>query len=549
MIVTVVIRECIERVVMHLLGPNEKMPIFTVEHPADETKGDYSSNIAMVMGGNPRENAEKIVGDLKKDRELGEVVDLEKICVAGPGFINFFLNDKYISSRLKLDDHFGESEWMKGKKVLVEYSSPNIAKRFSVGHFRSSLIGNAIYNLYKHSGARVTDDNHLGDWGTQFGMIIAAVKEWGFDWSVEKPVEKLEDLYVRYNKEIVNKPEFLDRAREEFSNLENGDEEARGIWQKSVEVSMKEFSEIYKKLDISFEHQNGESIYEKMMPAIIEECKDKKVAIEGEGGALIVPFEKDGKEYYPPAMLLKSDGSTTYFTRDLATVRKRLDDEDLKSDLYIYEVGSEQTMHFRQVFETVEKLGWATKNKFKHVQHGLLTLPEGKMSTRKGNTIKLEDLLGRAEEKSPELAISSVKYNELKRSPVMNYVFNWEEALSMEGNSAPYINYAYVRANKILQGKEISPKNMIFVGEEKDLARFLLRFILGEEVENAARNFAPQVMCAYIYELSKRFNGFYERNKVLGDPREEQRLALVLMVREVIKRGFQTLGIKVVEAM
>jgi len=515
--------------------------------------GDYATNVAMLTRSheatNPRMVAEKLVGELKKDKVLGGVVDLERIEVAGPGFINFFLNDKYISSKLKTGETFGVSDWMKGRKVLVEYSSPNIAKRFSVGHFRSTLIGQAIFNLYKNSGAIVTNDNHLGDWGTQFGMIIAAVKEWGFDWETEDPIGKLEDLYVRFNKEMTEKPKMRDKAREEFLKLEKGDSEARDIWQKSVDVSMKEFGEIYKKLEISFEHQNGESIYEKMMPDIIQECLNKKVAEEGEGGALIVRFEKDGKEYFPPAMLRKSDGTTTYFTRDLATVRKRLNDEDLKCDLYIYEVGSEQTMHFRQVFESVEKLGWTSKEKFKHVQHGLLTLPEGKMSTRKGNTIKLDDLLGRAEEKSPELAIASVKYNELKRSPVMNYVFDWDEALSMEGNSAPYINYAYVRANKILEGKEILSEDFVFEGEEKELARFIVRFALGEEVEVAARGYAPQSMCSYIYELAKRFNGFYERNKVLGDPRERQRLMLVLMVREVIKRGLEILGIKVVESM
>lgn len=522
---------------------------FSVEHPADEAKGDYATNVAMVMGGNPRVNAEKIVEDLKKDKDLGEVVDLERIEIAGPGFINFFLTDKYISSKLLIGENLGKSDWMKGKKVLVEYSSPNIAKRFSVGHFRSTLIGQALFNLYKKSGAKVTNDNHLGDWGTQFGMITAAVKMWGFDWSIDDPIGKLEDLYVRFNKEMAEKPEMRDVARDEFLRLEKGDIGAREIWQKSIDVSMKEFGEIYKKLEVSFEHQNGESIYEKMMPPIIHECLEKKVAEVGEGGALIVRFEKDGKEYFPPAMLRKSDGSTTYFTRDLATIRKRLNDDDLKCDLYIYEVGSEQTMHFRQVFEAVEKLGWANKNIFKHVQHGLLTLPEGKMSTRKGNTIKLDDLLGRAEEKSPELAIASVKYNELKRSPIMNYVFDWDEALSMEGNSAPYINYAYVRATKILEGKNIVQDDLVFEGEEKDLARFLLRFVLGEEVEKAASGFAPQSICTYVYELAKRFNGFYERNKVLGDPRERQRLALVSLVREVIKRGLETLGIKVVEAM
>ena len=549
-----------------------------VERPADQSKGDFSTNVAMVMakneGKNPRELAEKIVEGLKKNEELGKVVDLERIEIAGPGFINFWVRDEYLAAEIasvqntetlpdgrQVANDVGNSNWMEGKRVLVEYSSPNIAKRFSVGHLRSTIIGQALFNLYKASGARVTNDNHLGDWGTQFGMIIAAVEEEKADIS-NMSIGELEELYVRFNKRVEERPELKDSAREAFLRLERGDANARKVWQLAIEVSMKEFKEIYKKLNVNFTNNYGESEYESLMIGIIQELKDKKIATKGEGGAWIIRFEKDGKEYMPVAMLLKSDGTTTYLTRDMATVKKRLVEEKLKADLYIYEVGSEQKLHFRQVFETARKL-WPeeTKNiEFVHVAHGLLTLPEGKMSTRKGNTIRLEDLITKAGDEAADfvkgegvdterMALNAIKYNELRRSPELNYVFAWKEALAMEGNSAPYINYAYVRALKIVDRRSWIVDNVVFEGEEKELARLLLKFVEGEVVEEAARNFSPNSLASYLFEVAKKFNAFYDHNKVLGGARELPRLVLVKTVAEVIKNGMKLLGIEVVEKM
>lgn len=587
------IKEIIKKVVKELYPYVD----FVVERPADTSRGDYSTNIAMasyrqlavatnshVPGGkkqginwaedkdnifsNPREKALQIVEVLKKNEELGKVIDLEKIEVAGAGFINFWVRDSYLMKGMDSGSESGmtgSSEFMKGKRVLVEYSSPNIAKRFSVGHLRSTIIGQAIFNLYKASGAKVTNDNHLGDWGTQFGMIIAAVEEENTDVS-KMSVGELEELYVRFNMRIEEKPELREKAREAFLRLEHGDTNARKIWQLAVDVSMKEFEEIYKKLNVSFENMNGESIYEKEMPEIIEQLKEKKIATEGEGGAWIIKFEKDGKEYMPPAMLVKSDGTTTYLTRDLATIKKRLTEEKLKAELYVYEVGAEQTLHFKQLFEIVKKL-WPEETdgvQFVHVAHGLLTLPEGKMSTRKGNTIKLEDLINKAGDEAKEMVKSesidtermgfnAIKYNELRRTPELNYVFRWEEALAMEGNSAPYINYAYVRAKKIfkqkLENSKIQKLEIMFEGEEKELARLLLKFTEGEVVEEAARGFGPHILANYLFEVAKKFNAFYDHNKVLGDLREKERLVLVKAVSEVINNGMKLLGIEVVERM
>lgn len=558
------IKEQIRQAVAEFVLGND----FIVEHPAEEKLGDYSTNAAMVMAGelkrNPRELAVDLVGKLEKNDKLMKLIS--RVEVAGPGFINFWIKDEELIRKLnevmEKKDSMGECDIFKDKRVLVEYSSPNIAKSFSVGHLRSTIIGQAIFNLYKHSGAEVTNDNHLGDWGTQFGMIIAAVEEDAdFDWS-SADIGKLEEIYVDFNKRIEENPEFRTKAKEAFLRLEKGDESARNIWKKAVEVSMKEFNEIYKKLNVSFEHNFGESAFECLMPEIIEEAKNKKISSIGEEGALIVEFKDEkGEELMPPAMLVKSDGSTTYFTRDLATIKMRFSKPELKSDMYIYEVGSEQRLHLKQVFEAAKKL-WpeeTTGVEFVHVAHGLLSLPEGKMSTRKGNTIKLGDLLNRADEKSTgekEISVGAVKYNELKRSPVMDYVFKWDEALSMEGNSAPYLQYVYVRTRGILNKSKESPEDIVkseklFANDdERVLARWLLlRFAEGEVVESAAKNFAPQQVCAYLFETAQKFNGFYERNKVIGVENQTLRLALTVLTGEVIKQGLMLLGIETVEKM
>lgn len=541
---------------------------FTVEHPADEKMGDFSTNIALILSGelkrNPRELAVDLLGKMEKNLKLKKFV--EKIEVAGPGFINFWIKDEVLVEKidmaLKKREQLGNSDFMKGKKVLVEYSSPNIAKRFSVGHLRSTIIGQAIFNLYKHCGGDVTNDNHLGDWGTQFGMIIASIEaDKNFDWeSVD--INKLEEIYVSFNKQQEDNPELRLKAKEAFLRLEKGDVSAREIWKKSWDISMKEFNEIYKKLGVEFENTYGESIYIDLMPEIIEEAKTKKVASVGEERALIIEFvDEKGKEEMPPAMLVKSDGSTTYFTRDLATIKKRMSDAKLQSDIFVYEIGGEQRLHMRQVFATAKKL-WPEETRdvqFVHVAHGRMTNAGEIMSTRKGNTIKLEDLLNRAEEKAEgeeALSVGAVKYNELKRSPGMDYDFRWDEALSMEGNSAPYLQYVYVRTRGILNKSKESTENILnnnkeFVNEdERILARWLLlRFAEGEVVESAARNFAPQQVCAYLFETAQKFNGFYERNKVIGVENQSLRLGLTLLTGEVIKKGLKILGIETVEKM
>ncbi len=557
---------------------------FDLGHPKEENHGDYATNVAMqcfglvksnipggylhklaVFASDPKDMAEKIIQDLKKDAQLMEVI--EKIEVAGPGFINFYLKKEVLGKELELavreGDNYGKGSWGMGKRVLVEYSSPNIAKRFSVGHFRSTVIGQAIRNLYQFSGWETVGDNHLGDWGTQFGMMIAAVEEKGVDISM-MTLDEVEELYVEFNGRIKDNPQLLDKAREAFLRLEQGESKAREIWKMAVAKSMEEFERIYRLIGVRIENSYGESSYEELMPSIIEEAKAKKISQKSEG-AWIVEFgpstaaQSAGREAIPPAMLVKSDGTTTYFTRDLATVKFR-EEGELKSDLYVYEVGEEQTLHFRQVFAAVEKLGWAKKDKFVHVAHGLILGKDGKkMSTRKGTTVKIEDWIGEIVEKAGAInqgaaaavGVGAVKYFDLKHAPNTSYRFDMEEALRLDGDSGPYLQYALVRTKAVLaKAKKDSfglSGSLIMNAEEEKVVRWIYRF--GEVVEEAAKNFSPNLVCSYLFELGQRFNGFYNRHQIIGGENEDFRLLLTKATGQVLENGLKLLGIETVEKM
>ncbi len=573
-------------VAVYNLGAKVPVNQLWLEHPAVEAHGDYSSNIALAMLDkfkvqsskfkvtNPRELAEKIVGVLSSNKELKKVVS--RIEVAGPGFINFYLKSDSLVSRLgeivKAGDRYGSSDHGKGKTFVIDYSSPNIAKRFTVGHLRSTIIGQAVYNLYKFLGWNGIGDNHLGDWGTQFGKMIVAIRKWAGKPVDELTIDEMETLYVRFHQEA-EKDGFLDSAaRQAFKNLEDGKEEERTMWKRLVDRSMREFQKIYDLLDVKIDLAYGESFYEDMMPAIIEEAKKKKVAVSSKG-ALIIPYPND---VLPPSMLLKSDGATTYLTRDLATIKSR--QEKWNPNLVIYEVGAEQTLHFRQVFWAAELLGWAKREKFYHIAHGLIRLKEGKMSTRRGNVIKLEEVLAEAIERAKKfnpdekiaaaVGIGAVKYNDLKHAPPTGYVFDWEEMITLEGNSGPYLQYTYARTQSVLQKSEIrnskSETNLKFEipnyklnYEELVILRWIYRF--PEVVEEAARQYAPNLVCTFLYELAQRFNSFYNKHRILeSDKRQatsdkpeqtEFRLLLTAGVGQVLKNGLTLLGIQTPEKM
>lgn len=568
---------------------------FEISSSSNLSFGDYSTNIALTAFKNskkfksPRELAEKIVKFLNESDEVKE--SFKKIEVAGAGFINFYLSDKFLFENLKIiDDKFGTSDTGKGKTVIVEYSSPNIAKPFTVGHLRSTIIGDAVANLLEAVGYEVKRDNHLGDWGSQFGKQIYAIKTWGNEEQIEKsenPVKELVALYVKFHEEAEKNPELEDEGRAWFKKLEDGDSEARELWKKCIAWSFKEFDKYYKELGIKFTENDGlgygESFFEDKMQDVISELREKKLLTKNEGAELVF-FPEDK---LPPLMITKSDGATLYATRDLATDKFRL--KEYGQDIVIInEVGIEQELYFRQLFELEKMLGWVKDGQRIHVKHGHFRFKEGKMSTRKGNVIWLEEVLEEAKKRalklgtkdqnvrfetesvatksedntpsikfseisnnSENVAIGALKWNDLKRNSEQDITFDWDEILNMQGNSGPYIQYAYVRTQSVLSKAEVNGKwQMVddkLEKEEDELLRYLVQFPY--VVEQAGKEFAPNLVCSYLFELSQKFNLFYQKQKIIGSETEGFRINLTQATGQVIKNGLNLLGIDTVDKM
>lgn len=544
----------------------------SVEFSANEKFGDYSTNIALK---NKELDPNEIVKKINKQdlRFRAEVVGR---------FINFYIKDDVLVNGL---NNFDIPDLGKGKLAIVEYSSPNIAKPFGVGHLRSTVIGDSVANLMEAVGYKVMRDNHLGDWGTQFGKVICAIKHWGNIEKIEKsenPVEELVQLYVKFHEESEKNKTLEDEARNWFKKLEDGDSEARNLWQKCVDWSWVEFEKIYQLLNIRFDHSFnngrglGESFFESRMPEVIKELEEKKLLKVGEDGAKLVFFENDK---YPPLMILKKDGSTLYSTRDLATDKYRL--EKYNPETVINEVGNEQSLYFKQLFEIEKILGWYKEGQRVHVGHGLFLMDGKKMSTRAGKTVKLEEVLHFAIQKAkalrhrqkdfvdspdkltsdPEKAlitevdkiigIGAVKYFDLSHQPQSNISFNFEKMLSMDGNSGPYIQYTYARTrsvlNKIAKLSEKIETNINLEKEELAILRILFKF--EEVVLNSAISYSPNLVCNYLFELASSYNTFYQKHKIIGGSNEQFRVLLTEKVGSVLKSGLKLLGIEAPERM
>ena len=540
-----------------------------LEHPEDLSHGDYSCNIAMMLAKqvaqNPRELAQKIVNEIIENQPK----EISKVEVAGPGFINFYLSPDFFVLQnkeiLKVNKKFGQSKIGKGKKVVVEYSSPNIAKPFTIGHLRSTVIGDAIANILDFSGYRVVRDNHLGDWGTQFGKLIVAIKKWSSVEEIHKsktPIKDLVALYVKFHDEAEKDMTLEDEARSWFTKLEKGDKEAKKIWQICVKLSMKEFEKIYKRLGVKFDTAYGESFFEDKMKDVIEDVKKLGIAKESEG-AYLVFFEN---EKYPPMMLLKKDGSSIYALRDLAADKFRKKKYG-KDTIVINEVGMEQSLHFQQLFETEKLLGYSNGTDRIHVKHGFYRFPEGKMSTRKGNGIWLDEVLDEAIEKAAffnkdtaeVVGVGAIKFNDLKRESSKDIVFNWDEVLNLKGDSGPYLQYSYARAKSILRKAKEEKIKSIFkfwssvkVSDKREiteLEKMLYRF--PEIVERAGKEYSPHYIATYLIELASAFNSFYGKGKIVDkiDTESPYKVVLTEAFLVVLKNGLNLLGISVPERM
>lgn len=567
----------IQQNVGHTISPE-------LERPANPEHGDYSTNIALVAFNSlsaeqkqeyrsPRQFADTLSTMLS---EQLPVAFISEVSVAGPGFINFRLSKnylfEYISSVVeqRLVDRVKQPEYQ-GKVAIVEYSSPNIAKPFTVGHLRSTIIGQAMANILSSLGYTVYRDNHLGDWGTQFGKQIYAILNIPLDptgsrtneeiiSSSPEPVKELVRLYVEFHKLAEEKPEIEEEARAWFKRLEEGDAEARRLWQMCIDWSLKEFRQIYDRLGVSFTENDGrgygESFFEDKMGDVLDELRQHNLLTESEGAQLVFLEE----EKLPPLMVVKKDGATLYATRDLATdkFRKSYTERYGHEPLIINEVGAEQSEYFQQLFAVERRLGWFQPEQRVHLKHGHFRFEDKKMSTRKGNVIWLADVLDEAvkrAEGNETIGLGALKWNDLKRSAHLDVVFNWDEILSMDGNSGPYMQYAYTRCQSILRkaGEEkitLPLPDSCELGQgEEALLRVIVQY--PEVVLRAGMDYAPHHICTYLFELAQAFNHFYHQYSVLQAEGVERqlRLALTKAVAEVLRHGLEMLGIDVPEKM
>ena len=539
-----------------------------IEVPPNKDMGDYAFpcfKLAKIFRKAPNVIAEDLAGKIQPTDDINKIINLG-------GYVNFFVNKeslakKVIKQVLSEKENYGKSEFGRGKTVVVEFSSPNIAKPFHIGHVRTTVIGNALSKIYQSQGYHVEKLNHLGDYGTQFGKLIVAYKLWGDKDSVEKdPIKELLKLYIRFHDEAETKPQMEDEAREWFTKLENGDEEAKALWQWFRDESLKEFARVYKLLDIDFDSYVGESFYSDKMPAVIEELKEKGLLIESDG-AMIVDLE-DSK--LPPALIQKRDGSTLYLTRDLASAfyRKKV----YNFDKSIYVVGSQQELHFKQCFSIINKLGYDWYKDMIHVQFGMVALEEGTMSTRKGRIVFLEDVLNQAidrtrqiiEEKNPEaenideiakiVGVGAVVFQELSNSRIKDYTFSWDRTLSFEGETGPYVQYTHARCCAVLRkANQVASDDINYEllsdSDSVDVLSVLETF--HKNIMTAMRKNEPHIVTRFVLDLSQAFNKFYHNNPILVDDVElkKARLALVEATRQTIENALNILGMKAPQKM
>jgi arginyl-tRNA synthetase len=532
---------------------------------------------ARAGGGNPAEFANKVAAAAQPE----ENSLVGKIEAAGP-FVNISVApDKYaqavLNEVLTMGAEHGKSDIGDGQKLIVEYSSPNIARKMHVGHLRTTIIGNSVKLILQKLGYNVVSDNHLGDWGTQFGSLLAAIDIWGLPGEVNTdPIEALVQIYSKFHNASQEDPTLRDLAREWFLKLEQGDPKAREQWTWMVDITLQEFQRTYDRLGVSFDMQHGESFYEPMLNTVINEALDKGVAKVEADGAISVSFD----DKLPSYLLRKRDGATLYQTRDVATCIWRWN--EIKPDRNIYVVGQEQKLHFQQVFETVRRLGYTEiADRSVHISFGPVTDVKGeRFSMRKGTAIFLDEVLDEAlqrasavvaqkieegktdlseaeqSEVSQKVGIGAVVYNDLYQDPGRGIRFDWDKMLSFDGNSAPYIQYTYARCKSILRKSGQTPKAdapeyaLLTNPEEQAVIKALAKFPL--MVQRAGADFLPAIVAGWTYDLARDFARFYHEHSVLDAPTPKlvvARLGLVQAVATGLQNGLHLLGISTVERM
>lgn len=545
-----------------------------LEIPQDSKMGDYAFpcfRLAKVMRKAPQMIAADITESIKGESLFSDVQQVN-------AYVNMFLSKEgYIKSTLEeaIDgENFGKSSMGERKTVIVEYSSPNIAKPFHIGHIRSTVIGNSIYLIYDALGYKVRRLNHVGDYGTQFGKMIVAYRHWGNEQDVkDAPITTLLKYYTKFHVEAEKHPELDDEARKAFVDLEKGEEEELKLWKWFSEESMEEFNRVYKMLNIEFDEVDGESFYSDKMQRFIEELKEKGL-LEVSRGAQIVDLEKYGM---PPALITKSDGSTLYCTRDIATAVYRKETYDFYKNIYV--VATQQNLYFQQWMKVVELLGYDWVKDCIHVPFGMVSLEEGTMSTRSGRVVFLEDVLNKAVEKTREIiseknpaadadfidevakqvGIGAVIFQELSNNKIKDYVFKWDKVLNFDGETGPYVQYTHARGASVLRkaGDAIVSKaeklDIDFKYLNSDSAYELVKLIYafpGVVIE-AGEKFEPSIITRHVVNMAQGFNRFYHDEHILTDNDDEKtaKIALTIAAKNAIKRGLALLGMQAPERM
>ena len=570
----------VKEVVQESLGVQDVGEIGLSVPPA-HISGDFALEVfylAKKLGEKPNVLAKKIVDGINEHE-----MDLIKDASLAGAFVNVEthkekLYQEILSKILELGERYGESNINAGKVAIIDYSAPNIAKPIGVGHLRSTIIGQALSNIYHETGYSVIRDNHLGDWGTQFGSLIYAYKEWGDEKKIaENPIGELKDLYVKFHQFSEEHPEVKDNARELFARLEKKDPELVAYWKRFRDLSLKDFERVYKQLGIEFDTNIGESYFTEQADKLVGECTAKGLCRKDEASEAIVV---DQMGEIPSFLLKKQDGSSLYLSRDLATLQFRVN--TFNPDTILYVVGSEQDLNFKQLFELGKRAEYLPDGvEAKHIGFGMVLRDGKKMSTRKGTLIELEDLISQSVEKSREIllkknpdadsqeinkvseivGIGAIIYNDLRQSKTKNISFDWEKMLDLEGGSAVYLQYSYVRINSILKKlteaygeidfDKLEKSNISFTNKsEFDLAKKLMMF--PEVIKRAQETDSPHHICGYLEELASLFNSFYNEVSILRTEDKklrESRVALSKSVALVIKKGLSMLSIKVPEKM
>ncbi len=544
----------------------------SIEKPKGTENGDYAFpcfRLAKTL----RKAPQAIAIEIKEKIKLNEN-EITKLEVVG-GYLNFFVNKellvKEVLQEMSNDEEYCKSTIGNGKNIVIDYSAPNIAKPFHIGHLRSTVIGAALYKIYRYLGYNVTGINHLGDYGTQFGKLIEGYKLWGNEYNIEEsPIDELTKIYIRINQACKEDEQVLENCRNNFKKLEDGDPYCVKIWQKFRELSLKEFQKVYDILGSKFDSWKGEAFYSDKMAEIVEILEKSGKLIESEG-ARIVDLEDKGIN--TPCIIEKSNGSSTYATRDLAAIMYRARTYDFDKALYV--TSYEQVLHFKQVFEVAKLLGLDEKytNGLEHVAFGMVLLPTGKMSTREGTSVKLSELLNEAisraktiiEQKNPELenkdevakkvGVGAVIFNDLAQSRIKDEIFDWDTILNFQGETGPYIQYTYVRTKSVIEKaggvpaiKEIDTK---LLQDEYSIRLIKLIYELEDILIQVTDKNDPSILSRYLIDIAKAYSNFYNENKIINEDKNLQnaRVYLTHSVGKILRIGAGLLGIEMPDRM